>query len=286
MRRLLDLVPVGSRNDESIPGLALPHHAQWLPSPDPSQARDEELARQRLAELGASNQLDAQVNRQDLRLIKTVMANARRQTLQTNAGLVAAAYLSTMNCAALVQASNMLNVSISMVRPTEYYGHSCMADLNRWSLMKTDIRHGMRPNKYLENLTKHLLGSSLSFWTQVYDETQASWDRKHSIGVFSSIRLPELDLLARRDSSVLKKYGAKRVEKIFEQQLALMLSRSGCMLYPLVQVSAPLISSAYRPILLCVSHSFWKRKLLNGPTAFRVMTQERLQSTSRKSKGR
>jgi hypothetical protein len=110
MRRLLDLVPVGSRNDESIPGLALPHHAQWLPSPDPSQARDEELARQRLAELGASNQLDAQVNRQDLRLIKTVMANARRQTLQTNAGLVAAAYLSTMNCAALVQASNMLNV--------------------------------------------------------------------------------------------------------------------------------------------------------------------------------
>ncbi len=46
-------------------------------------------------------------------------------------------------------------------------------------------------------------------------------------GVFSSINLSELPLLASRDPEMIQKYGSKQVERLFEKQVALIASSFG-----------------------------------------------------------
>lgn len=54
---------------------------------------------------------------------------------------------------------------------------------------------------------------------------------EHNIGPFSAIRLQELSLLANRDKSVMRRYGKKNVERVFETQLALVLVMQSFGLY-------------------------------------------------------
>lgn len=53
------------------------------------------------------------------------------------------------------------------------------------------------------------------------------WDEDSMAGPFSSIRLVELPLLAKRDPAMLDRYGAGQVAKAFEKQLALIVQSFG-----------------------------------------------------------
>jgi hypothetical protein len=74
-------------------------------------------------------------------------------------------------------------------------------------------------------LSQRLVATVFEQWVRIYDRPDS--DKRHKIGPFSSIRLTELAPLANRDARMSKKYGNKRIEKVFEQQLALIVQSFG-----------------------------------------------------------
>jgi hypothetical protein len=80
------------------------------------------------------------------------------------------------------------------------------------------------PTHVLE-LSQRALATVFEQWVRIYDRPDL--DKIPRTGPFSSIRLAELAPLANRDARMSKKYGNKRIEKIFEQQLALIVQSFG-----------------------------------------------------------
>jgi hypothetical protein len=76
-------------------------------------------------------------------------------------------------------------------------------------------------------LANRLFRSSLEYLVEVYSNVEVTWNQEHYPGVFSKINLPELSLLAKRAQVIVQKYGEKEVEKVFEQQLALIAQSLG-----------------------------------------------------------
>jgi hypothetical protein len=83
------------------------------------------------------------------------------------------------------------------------------------------------PDKYLRMLFRRLLHSALEHVSMLYQRQSSYWNKEHRPGVFSSIRLEELSLLAKRHKPILQLYGEKHVEKVFEHQLALIAQSFG-----------------------------------------------------------
>jgi hypothetical protein len=80
----------------------------------------------------------------------------------------------------------------------------------------------------LRTMFFRLTNTCLGYMAQVYKQCwYSSHDSEYRPGVFSTLRLHELSLLARRDPAVVKEYGVKRVEKVFEQRLALLTQSLG-----------------------------------------------------------
>lgn len=83
----------------------------------------------------------------------------------------------------------------------------------------------------LKGKTARIIGHRLVLGATKYAEhlyvSAPRWNKEHRVGPFSAIRLPELSLLAKRDSTLLKHYGAKNVERVFEHQLALLMQSLG-----------------------------------------------------------
>ncbi|MGW4350150.1 hypothetical protein ACWEL8_34405 [Streptomyces sp. NPDC004690] len=79
----------------------------------------------------------------------------------------------------------------------------------------------------VEFLIRKILGHSLHIQELVFSWPMRPWSEEHTRGAFSSLKLPELHLLATRDESMKSRYGARRVEKMFEQQLALVVQSLG-----------------------------------------------------------
>lgn len=77
---------------------------------------------------------------------------------------------------------------------------------------------------------RRLVHGAAEFARHVYGESP-KWNDEH-VGPFSAIRLRELAPLAKRDELVLKRYGAKNVERVFEKQLALIMQSFGFYIVP------------------------------------------------------
>lgn len=105
-----------------------------------------------------------------------------------------------------------------LVGQFESIAHDTLPDLfeNCFSLQGTNERI----------LARRLARGALALAQHAYSDISA-WNSDHKIGSFSALRLNELSLLARRDDSMQKRYGKKHVEKLFEQQLALLLQSLG-----------------------------------------------------------
>ncbi len=79
---------------------------------------------------------------------------------------------------------------------------------------------------YEKIAANRLTVSVLDFAKRVYSDAP-NLDSVHRFGPFSMIRLDELVPLAKRDASVQRRYGAKNVERVFENQLALVMQSFG-----------------------------------------------------------
>lgn len=77
------------------------------------------------------------------------------------------------------------------------------------------------------SLMRRLNGYSLHIQTSVFRWPVRPWSDSHASGPFSLLKLPELQLLAAQDISMQGRYGSKRVESIFELQLAMLMQSFG-----------------------------------------------------------
>ena len=105
------------------------------------------------------------------------------------------------------------------IQPFEQSAHGGLLRLQRMRNASRNLDYRRLVSCLTEGLTELL--------NAVYSLPYPAWNAEHKIGPFSAIRLPELALLARRDPGVLKRYGAKNVESIYEQQLALLVQSLG-----------------------------------------------------------
>jgi hypothetical protein len=76
-------------------------------------------------------------------------------------------------------------------------------------------------------LIRRVLAYTLHLQETIYSWPMRPWSEAHKSGAFSSLRLPELQLLATRASVIKARYGDRKVEKVFEQQLALLVQSFG-----------------------------------------------------------
>lgn len=82
-------------------------------------------------------------------------------------------------------------------------------------------------NVDVRNAVSQLSAGIIKLLSAAYAVPTTSWNAEHKLGPFSLIRLPELSLLARRDPVIVKRYGTKQIESLFEQQLSLILQSFG-----------------------------------------------------------
>jgi hypothetical protein len=95
----------------------------------------------------------------------------------------------------------------------------------------------MSPEGLDENMDGHylllrLVGNAFHVQRTVFNMPARAWSETHKAGPFSSLRLSQLQLLARRSDDALARYGPKEVERVFEQQLALLMQSLGFYVVP------------------------------------------------------
>jgi len=100
----------------------------------------------------------------------------------------------------------------------ESFAHEGLRDLNHYAFGVVGSHERLAGRRLAQGV--------LDFAADVYGEVP-KWDKEHHLGPFSAIRLQELSLLANRDESVMRRYGKKNVERVFETQLALVMQSFG-----------------------------------------------------------
>lgn len=107
----------------------------------------------------------------------------------------------------------------SPIQPFEESAHNGLLQLH-------NLRTRSKNSDYRRLLTS-LTHGLIEILSAMYSVPHPAWNADHKLGPFSAIRLPELALLARRNEAVIKRYGVKNVESIYEQQLALIMQSFG-----------------------------------------------------------
>jgi len=96
-----------------------------------------------------------------------------------------------------------------------------------YGAMQDVLREGRRTrDKNLAAAASRLLDGALTYAKKQWAESPGI-NRKHRLGRYSAIALPDLDLLARREESMVRKLGEKNVESAFESQLSLIMQSLG-----------------------------------------------------------
>jgi hypothetical protein len=134
------------------------------------------------------------------------------------AGFLAGTYLTGLFAAVFGELLRRTSLPLDLIEIMDGISHRTAAQV--FAGPKED---GWPPQ--LIKLSQRLLGTIFEQWVRIYDEPDL--DQIHRTGPFSSIRLSELAPLANRDARMMKKYGSKRIEQIFEQQLALIVQSFG-----------------------------------------------------------
>ena len=135
------------------------------------------------------------------------------------ASFFAGTYITALFSAIMGELLRRTNTPLEFIEVTDGASHRAAAVLfkgpawtGRWS-------------PYVVKLSHRLTNTVFEQWVRTYDKRDLY--HSHKIGPFSSIRLAELAPLANRDARMSKKYGNKQIEKVFEQQLALIVQSFG-----------------------------------------------------------
>jgi hypothetical protein len=132
--------------------------------------------------------------------------------------LLTCAYFNSFQSAYFLSTFKKTPLPLPLIQPFESEAHDNLCRL---------INHLISSDGLQRTLLSRLVRTTASFLAEIYQNTKEGWNNEHRIGPFSSIKLSELSLLAKRDHVLLKKYGAKSVEKLFEHQLALITQSFG-----------------------------------------------------------
>jgi hypothetical protein len=138
------------------------------------------------------------------------------------AALFAGSYLMAQTAAMFGELLRWANVPSELVEKVDGIAHRTAAVLFGGSYSSDE---GWPPQ--IQELVQRAVATIFEQWVRIYGKPDADESYSHRIGPFSSIRLSELAPLAVRDSRMTKKYGSKRIEKVFEQQLALIVQSFG-----------------------------------------------------------
>lgn len=131
---------------------------------------------------------------------------------------VSVAYFLSMSTAYTIQLARLVHAPSHLTAGIDQYLHESIETLHKHvvQLRSMDLR----------TTAFRMMRSVLTIATKVYAENDTI-PSKHLPGVFSAIRLDELELLAGRAPAVIKRYGQKQVEKVYETQLALIVQSFG-----------------------------------------------------------
>jgi hypothetical protein len=135
------------------------------------------------------------------------------------AAYFAGTYITALSTAVMAELLRRTNMPLEHIEDLDGISHHMAASLfgppssGRWP-------------PYVLELQQRLVATVFEQWVRIYDRPYSVDSNKRG-GPFSSIRLTELAPLANRDARLSKKYGNKRIEKVFEQQLALIVQSFG-----------------------------------------------------------
>lgn len=116
-----------------------------------------------------------------------------------------------------------VRVPHDLVRDVERSAHSGLANMAESAEVSPRVEQRLLATRMVRTIGQFLTA---------YYELHPRGNSQHLYGPFSSVRLPELSLLARRAPEVAKVYGEKRVERVFEQQIALVTQSLGFYVVP------------------------------------------------------
>lgn len=125
-----------------------------------------------------------------------------------SAAIFAGTYVTALTTAVFGESLRHTNIPLDLIEEMDGISHSAAAAVLAGPLQVIE-------------LPRRLVATIFEQWVRTYDKRNLY--QSHKIGPFSSIRLAELAPLANRDARMSKKYGTKQIEKVFEQQLALIV---------------------------------------------------------------
>jgi hypothetical protein len=142
------------------------------------------------------------------------------------AAFFAGTYITALSTAVMAELLRRTDMPLEHIEDLDGISHHMAA-----SLFGGRPSSGRWPPPVLE-LPQRLVATVFEQWVRIYDRPYSAHTPKRRGPFSSSIRLTELAPLANRDARMSKKYGSKRIEKVFEQQLALIVQSFGLYVVP------------------------------------------------------
>jgi hypothetical protein len=139
------------------------------------------------------------------------------ETYRGAAGLLTANYITAMFAGVFGELLRNSNVPHELIEEMDGIAHRTASKIHAFAQD--------RSSRDLMKLSERFLTTIFQQWESIYGKPD--WNNTRKVGPFSAIRLSELAPLANRDARMVAKYGGKRIEKIFEQQLALIVQSLG-----------------------------------------------------------
>lgn len=122
--------------------------------------------------------------------------------------------------------TKLFSTTVNEIPPTKTMQaifHRALADFQRSTVLCK--------NEYEKLAGNRLLHSVLELAATVYDDI-AEWQSPHKPSIFSAINIKDLSGLSSRSPVLLKKYGERNVDKLFERQLSLIFQSLGFYVIP------------------------------------------------------
>lgn len=105
--------------------------------------------------------------------------------------------------------------------------HAAVESIGHEALLELHRTQSSAPTEELQLAAGVLLHQVLFERARISDEIARGRDESWRPGPYSELRLDELSLLAARHEATVRRYGARRVDKRFEQQLSLLFQSLG-----------------------------------------------------------
>jgi hypothetical protein len=213
----------GKQNVHPLPGLGLGKVDEWVDK----QNRDIEAVRREFLLLAKGDIPEEEAERLGTKLLSQFKAASLEEagdailweTHRSLAAFFAGTYITAVTTAVFSELLRRTTLPLELIEDMDGISHRTAA-----VLFAGPISSGKWPPQVME-LSRRLVATIFEQWVRIYDRPDVG--KNYRIGPFSSIRLTELAPLANRDARMSKKYGSKRIEKVFEQQLALIVQSFG-----------------------------------------------------------